>query len=273
MEAAKVIKTLADEERLFYDDSYLKSHKDKGQPSAKSDVKGCDSVPKTTKLRKRTKKGRSKHMNGTLNFGCHISKGKFSVLLTQETVSVKFLDSGNILFYLFYQSVNYRLHVSHESISQIELYCPRGQTSKFLVIQLLHGPQIYGKHGRWVREVDFTPSSCIGQSSALCLELQWGARVSDISRAFPSYKRRGELFVLEPGSTFSSNSDFAPIISPPQGFDMPFKILFKINSLVQHGCLPGPALNANFFRLVDPNRINMAYIEHALDKLSHLQKC
>ncbi|KAJ0099034.1 hypothetical protein Patl1_19785 [Pistacia atlantica] len=54
---------------------------------------------------------------------------------------------------------------------------------------------------------------------------------------------------------------------------MPFKILFKINSLVQHGCLPGPALNANFFRLVDPNRINMAYIEHALDKLSHLQKC
>ncbi|KAK3221107.1 hypothetical protein Dsin_015077 [Dipteronia sinensis] len=101
-------------------------------------------------------------------------------------------------FFLRYHSVEYKLEVFSESISQIELHRPRGQTGKLLVIQLHGAPRIYKRdEGMWVREVDFTPSSSIGY-------------------------------------------------------------------------LPGPSLGENFFRLVDPTNINIAYIEHAL---SHLREC
>lgn len=62
-------------------------------------------------------------------------------------------------------------------------------------------------------------------------------------------------------------------MSSPNGLHLPYEILFKVNSLVQHGCLPGPALDADFFRLVDPHRVEIAYIEHALEKLRHLNEC
>ncbi|PQQ10230.1 putative RNA-dependent RNA polymerase 1 [Prunus yedoensis var. nudiflora] len=55
------------------------------------------------------------------------------------------------------------------------------------------------------------------------------------------------------------------------GINLPYKILFKINSLVQHGCVPGQALDVNFYELVDPSIIRIEYIECALDKLFRLK--
>lgn len=88
------------------------------------------------------------------------------------------------------------------------------------------------------------------------------------------YKRAPqEKFTLENGSPFSSNPDIVPIISQPQDFDLPYSILFEVNSLVQHGCLPPSALDASFFALVDPGRIDVAFIENALEKLYSFREC
>ena len=87
------------------------------------------------------------------------------------------------------------------------------------------------------------------------------------------YKEDEGQFSLEKGSSFSSTLDLVPMVLPPQGINLPYKILFKVNSLVQHGCLPGVALDHKFFRLVDPTRIKLEYIESALDKLFHLKDC
>uniref|UniRef100_A0A7N2L6C7 RNA-dependent RNA polymerase n=1 Tax=Quercus lobata TaxID=97700 RepID=A0A7N2L6C7_QUELO len=125
---------------------------------------------------------------------------------------------------------------------KIQHHQPHGRAKKFLLIQLLGAPRIYVEdHTRhWVREVDFTPSCCIGQSSALCLEVPQKEQL-------PKFH---------------------------EGFDLPYKILFKINSLIQHGCLPGQAINAYFYRLVDPKRISIVeYIESALDKLFNVKEC
>ena len=125
----------------------------------------------------------------------------------------------------------------------------------------------------WIRDIDFTPSSCIGQSSALCLEIPYRRRLPNLRDGFVYYKEDEGQFSVDKGEPFSSSSDLVPIVVPPPGIDLPYKILFKINSLVQHGCLPGQALDLNFFRLVDPGRIEIEYIESALDKLFHLKDC
>jgi RNA-dependent RNA polymerase len=93
---------------------------------------------------------------------------------------------------------------------------------------------------------------------------------------FRLYEENEGQFALQEGSNFSScisALDLVPILNPPPSFNLPYKILFKINSLVQNGCLPGQAIDGNFFRLVDPERMKLEYIENALEKLFHLKDC
>ncbi|KAK9930040.1 hypothetical protein M0R45_027099 [Rubus argutus] len=192
-------------------------------------------------------------------FGCKISKEQFSVLWTNSDVSVIFGKELKKMYCFFsYDSIEYKLELPSETICRIELHRPRGQFAKFLLFQLHGSPRIYKKDvtvaSDWVREVDFTPSCCIGQSSSLCLELPFKCALPDLQKSFVHYNENAGRFVLQRGNTFSSKSALVPILAPPLGIDLPFKILFKINSLVQHGCIPGEALDFNFYCLVDPTR-------------------
>lgn len=73
----------------------------------------------------------------TLYFGCQISKEKFSVLWEKEDISLKFgLGLRKLHFFLSYRCVHYKLELFYENIWQIELHRPRGQRSKFLLIQV-----------------------------------------------------------------------------------------------------------------------------------------
>ncbi|KAH7516265.1 hypothetical protein FEM48_Zijuj10G0116800 [Ziziphus jujuba var. spinosa] len=271
-EGAEIIMDLADQdEKLWYNkDSYLKAWESKLDivTKPKAFVYGMDDI--------------------TLHFGSQISEDKFSMLWKRENVSVKFgTGFRNFYFFFSYRSVGYKLEVPSESIWQIELRRPRGQDSKFLLIQLIGAPRIYEEDNPavnyfkeahdnyWVREVDFTPSSSIGQSFTICLELSNRCQLPDLRDHFIYYKEDEGRFELEKGDSFSRDSNLVPIVDPPPGIDLPYKILFKINSLVQHGCLPGQALNINFFRLVDPNRmkINHNHIECALNRLYLLKEC
>ncbi|KAJ0099031.1 hypothetical protein Patl1_19780 [Pistacia atlantica] len=257
VEAAELILRGATEKLIWDGDSYLKAcylDGDSKSPKARTPQHRID--------------------NARLNFGCQISEETFSVLWSQENVSVKFdSDSRNFSFFLSYDSVEYKLEVSYETIWQIELKRPLDQSVKFLVIQLYGAPLIYKRDIHWERTIDFTPSSSIGKSSGMCLKLPGRGHVPKVLKDFFFYKESPGNFSLEKDSTFSCNSDLVPIVSPPQGIDLPFRILFKINSLIQHGCIPGPALDVKFFRFVDPSRIDIALIEHALEKLFYLREC
>ncbi|XP_060190748.1 RNA-dependent RNA polymerase 1-like [Lycium barbarum] len=77
-------------------------------------------------------------------------------------------------------------------------------------------------------------------------------------------KRENQITLQKTGftsSSFSPKLPLVPIVQPPKGVVLPYKILFKISSMVQHGCIPWLALNVYFFRLVDPQRRNIACIE------------
>ncbi|KAF2305631.1 hypothetical protein GH714_007140 [Hevea brasiliensis] len=265
--AAETIKSLAND-YLWYGNSYLKAR------DADHDI-----VPMPRDFEQCID-------NVTLNFGCQISKETFSLLWKKENVSVKFgFRLRKFYFFFSFLSTDYKLELSYENIWHVDLHRPRGGTKNFLLIQLYGAPKIYQKDtparsyfreatdDKWVREVDFTPSCCIGQSSALCLELPLDGQLPNFQENFVYYKENESQFDLVTGSAFSCNSDLVPIVSSPHGFHLPYEILFKVNCLVQHGCLPGPALDANFFRLVDPDRVEIAYIENALEKLRHLNEC
>ncbi|PKI46845.1 hypothetical protein CRG98_032783 [Punica granatum] len=251
--------------RLWYGKSYLTARK------VEHDI-----VPKPRIL--------SHSMEGvTLHFGCQISEQQFSTLWKVQNVSVDFgVGLRRFYFVLFYNRVEYKLDLSYENIWQIKLQRQRGRGTIYLLIQLFGAPRIFrkdantasnilesplynyckvGSDDQWVRATDFTPSACIGQSSVMCLEIFHASKLPDFQENFAAYREIEGIFAMESGSSFSRNLNLVPIVQPPIGSDIPYKILFKINLLVQNGCLPGPCLDSSFYRLVDPRRVDVSFIE------------
>ncbi|KAG5038118.1 hypothetical protein JHK86_018958 [Glycine max] len=122
---------------------------------------------------------------------------------------------------------------------------------------------------QWIRAIDFTSDSRIGQSSAICLELPNGRQFPNFSENFAYYEESERQYTLQTGVPFSQNWGLVPIVAPPQGGQIPYDILFKVNSLVQHACLAEPSLDGDFYRLVDPCRMPLEFIEHASEKIYH----
>jgi hypothetical protein len=80
----------------------------------------------------------SSHMDvKALRFGYQISKQNFSVLWKQEDVYVDFnLEKRKWFFFLSHLSEAYKLEISFDSIWQIKLHRPRGQSTMFLLLQV-----------------------------------------------------------------------------------------------------------------------------------------
>ncbi|XP_030468173.1 RNA-dependent RNA polymerase 1-like isoform X1 [Syzygium oleosum] len=230
-----------------------------------------------------------------LHFGCQVSTRGFATLWTGVNVTVNFgAGPRKFCFLMSYSDTEYRLELSYENIWQIELHRPRGRRTMYLVIQLYGAPFIRkkvvqhsenfwdsplynffkdGSDDQWVRATDFTPSACIGQSSAVCLEIPCEYPLPNFHENFVNYKETDGTISMESGSPFSCSVDLVPIVGPPRGVDLPYEVIFKINLLVQNGCLAGPCLDSSFYQMVDRWRIDMDIILDALDRLFHLKEC
>ncbi|XP_058079109.1 probable RNA-dependent RNA polymerase 1 [Magnolia sinica] len=271
---AKDITAVATQRQLSYEGSVLKTR-----------YAARDIVPKPRTTMFKLKPA-------TLHFGCQITDEIFSALWSVSNVEVNFdFDLQKFKFLLSCHSVQYKLELFYGNIRQIQLRHSHGQAAKFLLIQLQAAPRIYKKpaisqsiyedpnlnyfkdisRNHWVRATDFTVSSAIGQSSALCLEIPYGCRLPDIHENFVCFKEIEGQFVLESSFSFSHGLNLVPIVGPRQRIQLPYTILFKVTSLVQNGIIMGPTLDDNFFRLVDPRLVPIHYVECALERLSHLK--
>ncbi|GLT54030.1 hypothetical protein SLA2020_272640 [Shorea laevis] len=130
--------------------------------------------------------------------------------------------------------VAYRLELSYENVWQIELHRPRGETAKYLLIQLLGAPRIYEKESRSSGHV----------SEDLFLNF---SRISLMTNG-------SEQLILLHHAVLGS-------------------LLLYVWGFLMHGYLAGPTLDNSFYRLVDPRKVDIAHIEHALEKLYHLKEC
>ncbi|KAL9247739.1 hypothetical protein vseg_021140 [Gypsophila vaccaria] len=230
--------------------------------------------------------------NITLHVGCQIADDEFMEFWEGCDVTLSFGHSLRKLYLELGSNLKqYKLELFYESIWQIELRRPPGRLSKYLLIQLFGVPRIFEKAERtfqlflstnyykeeqddqWFRTTDFTPLYCIGQSSVLCLEFPYNSELPDFKENFVYFKENDVPFTIRQGQTFSNNLELVPIVSPPRGIELPFEILFKVNQLVQNGCLAGPNLNRSFYQMVDPCRFDKACIESALERLYHVKEC
>lgn len=273
---AELIISLANQ-RLWYGSSYLKAR-----------ATEVDIVPKP-----RTYMYTLEDL--TLCFGCKVSSEKFCVLWEGDVDLVTFgIGMRKMNFRLKHNSIEYRLELSYENIWQIQLHRPRHWSVKYLLIQLYGAPRIYKNvapcsgqifddpllnffkevpDDQWVRTADFTPSCSIGQSSSLCLKLRNDRQLPNFKQNFAYYEEFENDFHLVDGDGFSFYTDLAPIVDSRPHVLLPYEIMFKINALVQHGCIPWPLLDTSFYRLVDPSSIRIEFVEHALEKLFHLKDC
>ncbi|XP_023549735.1 probable RNA-dependent RNA polymerase 1 [Cucurbita pepo subsp. pepo] len=270
-----VVAQAAAEKRLWFGSLYLKARKVERE------------IKTTAAARVHGELERMENVN--VQWGNLVSKEEMKVIWKGEKWSVEYgIGVRKLGFYLSYEGVEYKMELCFENILGVQLRCSDDRGSKHFLIQLQGAPRIFKKAPlssssrlsseestgfRWIRDVDFTPSSCIGQSFALCLELSHGDQLPSFFQTLVGYKESYAPFILHTGSSLSSISNLVPIITPPQGFHISYKILFQINALLQHGYLPGPALDNEFFRLVDPSRFRSDYVEYALDKLFHLKEC
>ncbi|KAK8709708.1 hypothetical protein V6N13_060716 [Hibiscus sabdariffa] len=110
-------------------------------------------------------------------------------------------------------------------------------------------------YDQWVRTTDFTQLYCIGQSYALCLELPHNVQLPNFEEYFACYKENEGRLFLESAFSYSCNPTFVPSVCPMQEVKLPFEVLFKVNLLVQNGCIPGPTLDDDFYNMVDPSRM------------------
>ncbi|KAJ6824420.1 putative RNA-dependent RNA polymerase 1 [Iris pallida] len=230
----------------------------------------------------------------TLHCGCLILPSALSVLWSKTNVKVEFgFNLKRIHFILSCGARSYKLELSYESIWEIQLHHSSSKNSIFLLIWVQAAPRIYqmplinsglvheyplldyfkdGSDDQWVRTIDFTPSHSIGQSSALCLELCHGCDLPNIRDNFVYYKEVEGFLKLQQGTPYSRSSELVPIIEPRRAFEIPYKILFKINHIVQNGMiLMGPTLDDKFFNYVSPHLFPIAYIERALEHMSYLK--
>nr|XP_043614737.1 probable RNA-dependent RNA polymerase 1 [Erigeron canadensis]XP_043614738.1 probable RNA-dependent RNA polymerase 1 [Erigeron canadensis] len=268
-ERVDYILDLANEKRLWYDGSYLFAWE------IDHDIE------------RRPKEFAFDMEDSTLRFGCQISNDTLSVLCEMKNTSVKFgFGLRNLYFIIPYSTTSYKLQLRYENIWQVQLHRSRGLSASYLVIQLYGAPRVYQKaednclkfykdlpNDQWVRATDFTPSSSIGQSSHLCLEIPHDTDLPNLADYFPYYSESKRPFRLVTGHSFSRNLELVPIVGPTRGTYLPYDIVFKICSLVQHGCIPGPVLDARFFELLDPQRRDIVSIEYVLEKLYFLKDC
>ncbi|KAJ0987263.1 hypothetical protein J5N97_005619 [Dioscorea zingiberensis] len=228
-----------------------------------------------------------------LHLGCAVSAEKFSFQWSCKGVIVDFgFDLRKIVFFISSESQSYKLDLSYDSIWEIKLLRSAENHEKFLLIQVHAAPRVYEMSGQnscllyedprfnyfkdipddqWIRTTDFTPLCSIGQSSAFCLQLSYDCSLPDISQYFVYYKVEDGHFDLQEGSSFSRSLDLVPIVEPSPGIEVPYKVLFKINHMVQNGTLMGPTLDRKFYELVSPDFTPINYIERALEDMSYLK--
>ncbi|KAG9444507.1 hypothetical protein H6P81_015847 [Aristolochia fimbriata] len=238
-----------------------------------------------------------KTLDGTLDraslfLGHQVSGKEFQYLWLAEDVRVHFGHALKKLeFFISYDGIQYRLDLFYGSIWQIQLRCPTRHTSKFLVIQVQAAPRIYKKgvynsgnfyddpllnyfrdtsDEQWIRTVDFTPFSSIGQSSSLCVEVASDCKLPDIKRNFFYYKKDDDEFMVRRGSPTIHPSALVPVVESSVS-PLPYGILFKVNSLVQNGILIQPTLDVDFYNLVDPHSNPRSFIDNALESLYHMK--
>nr|AJA90762.1 RNA-dependent RNA polymerase 2 [Cycas revoluta] len=231
---------------------------------------------------------------GRLHVGCPVYHDAFYVLWSSTNVVAEFVPEREKLnFFLSEGGMEYKLEVFFQDIIQTHACTLQGRRTKAILLQLQSAPRIYHKMAlhklssmfgedrynfckedsaiQWIRTTDFSAFCSIGQSTSFCLELPYGVEVAQITEILPYYRSMEEELTLENGISISSSLSMVPIINAPEGVNLPYEIMFQVNSLVHRGILSLPTLCPEFFDLLRHDRTPLVHINLALTELHKLK--
>ncbi|KAH9304752.1 hypothetical protein KI387_009156 [Taxus chinensis] len=226
--------------------------------------------------------------------GCPVFHNAFCVLWSASDVVSEFaLEMKRVSFFVTESGLEYKLVVNFQDIVKTSTCILKEDGTKAVLLQLQSGPRIFYKvavqnlsstfgkdHYKfckedneflWVRTTDFSASCSIGQSSSFCLKLPDGVELIKITESLPLHKEMGQELSLKNGSSFSPFPHMVPTIIAPEGVNLPYEMLFQINSLIHRGILSGPTLQRRFFDLLKNEKTPSLHINLALVELHKLK--
>ncbi|CAH8356862.1 unnamed protein product [Eruca vesicaria subsp. sativa] len=181
-------------------------------------------------------------------------EGRFCALEKWDGVRCWVLeDKRRVEFWVWVSGECYKFEVRFEDIVETVPCCVNGvsEINAFL-LRLKYGAKIYkqasGPHiatkfksGRyrfckedydfmWIRSTDFSAVKSIGTSTCFCLQVDNG----DIFSSFPFYREDTlSLTTVDGNNTFASGNQIVPLLNAANlGIEIPYEILFQLNSLV-----------------------------------------
>ncbi|KAF3437064.1 hypothetical protein FNV43_RR19817 [Rhamnella rubrinervis] len=120
----------------------------------------------------------------------------------------------------------------------------------------------------WVRTTDFSGRKTIGRSTTFLLKIQDDLLVSDIFKTFPCYREDMRDLILKSGDEFCWPTEIVPLIKCEQNSNLPYEILFQLNSLIHTHKISFAAADTNLIELLSSLGVDTANV--ILQKLHKL---
>ncbi|KAL4584954.1 hypothetical protein LXL04_009567 [Taraxacum kok-saghyz] len=174
----------------------------------------------------------------------------------------------------------YRLELQFSDVLEASPCCIDSEEPTAVLLKLKHAPKLYQRLSgskvsprftadryhvckedfefTWVRTTDFSSKKSIGQSSTLCLEFKHGSLALNSFKTLPFYIKDLVKLSIEDGEQFHTSSDIVPVINCPPELNLPYEILFQLNSLVETQKLSLPSIDNDLIEFLitqDPDSI------------------
>lgn len=197
-----------------------------------------------------------------------------SVLESWEDVKAWVLPERKSLeFWVRYSGEFYRLELQFSDVLEAYPCCVDCQQPNAVLLKLKHAPKVYQRLSgpkvsprfssdryhfckedfefTWVRTTDFSSKKSIGQSCTLCLELKEQHSGLDTFTSLPFYIKDLIMLTVKDGKEFHSSSDIVPLVKFQPELNLPYEILFQLNSLVQTQKLSLASVNDDLIKFIN----------------------
>ncbi|KAM3380945.1 RNA-dependent RNA polymerase 2 [Capsicum galapagoense] len=228
---------------------------------------------------------------GALNVGVLVDSEVMEVLEKWEGVKMLVMpERKSVEFWVGYEGECYRLEVQFGDVAETCI-CALEDKKSALLLKLKYAPKLYQRVSGpavaskfsadryhickedyeflWVRTTDFSGIKSIGCSSSLCWELEDGLLSSDLLSSLPYYNNYVRDLYLDKVGDIYSASDFVPLVNFPSDLNLPYEILFQLNSLVHTQKISLGAIDRDLIEVLSKLELDTAMM--ILQKMHKLQ--
>ncbi|KAK1422340.1 hypothetical protein QVD17_25384 [Tagetes erecta] len=211
--------------------------------------------------------------NGFLRTGLLVDKDCMFVLESWGDVKAWVLPERKSLeFWVMHCGECYRLELMFSDVLEANTCCVDGHEPNAVLLKLKHAPKLYQRLAgpnvsprfssdryhfckedfdfTWVRTTDFSSRKSIGQSCTLCLEFEEPHSVFKTFTSLPVYSKDLIMLSLKDGKEFHSVSNIVPLVNSQLDSNLPYEILFQLNSLVQTQKLSLASVNSELVEFI-----------------------